>query len=359
MAKSTLRLGRPDVAAIIDGKHAAEKDGWRKNRLLAIKLAARGEHTSAEIADLCGIARGHLFRWLAAVRAGGLEALLARDKPGPKEGSPRGIDAAVLDELKAKLAAGEFTTGVQAQRWLEEKHGIARPYKTVWRWLKKAGGVLLVPRPSHSKKDPAAADEFRQGLAGYLENLKLPEGSRVKLWMMDEARFGLHTEIRRLWALKGKRPVVTRQIKYEWDYLYGSLDVIGGQAHFCQIPAVNQEWDHRYLLDLTLTDPDAVHVVIRDQAGFHLRDGDARLPERVRIIDLPPYNPELNPCEQLWDLIKDEIGNRVFGTVEDLREATLPALRRYWDDAAAVLRLVGRSWLLDQVNASNKTVESH
>jgi len=49
----------------------------------------------------------------------------------------------------------------------------------------------------------------------------------------------------------------------------------------------------------------------------------------------------------------------VYRTVEDLREATLPALRRYWDDAAAVLRLVGRSWLLDQVNASNKTAVSH
>ncbi len=72
-----------------------------------------------------------------------------------------------------------------------------------------------MPRPSHSKKDPAAADEFRQGLAGYLENLKIPEGSRVKLWMMDEDRFGLHTEMRRLWALKGNRPVVTHQIKYE------------------------------------------------------------------------------------------------------------------------------------------------
>ena len=71
--------------------------------------------------------------------------------------------------------------------------------------------------------------------------------------MMDEARFGLHTEMRRLWARKGKRPVVTRQIKYEWDYLYGSLDVIGGQAHFCQIPAVNQDWDRRYLEDLART----------------------------------------------------------------------------------------------------------
>lgn len=102
--------------------------------------------------------------------------------------------------------------------------------------------------------------------------------------MMDEARFGLHAELRRIRACKGQRPVVARQIKYQWDYLYGSLDVIGGQAHSCQIPSVNQGWDAIYLKNLEATDPNAIHVVIRDQAGFHLRDGDPRLPARVRII---------------------------------------------------------------------------
>jgi len=33
-------------------------------------------------------------------------------------------------------------------------------------------------------------------------------------------------------------------------------------------------------------------------------------------------------------------------------------LKRYWNDAAAVLRLVGRGWLLDQANASSKTAVS-
>jgi transposase len=61
----------------------------------------------------------------------------------------------------------------------------------------------------------------------------------------------------------------------------------------------------------------------------------------VRIIDLPPYSPEFNPCEQLWDIVKDDIGNRVYGTIETieaLREAMLPTLQRYWDDAVAVLK---------------------
>lgn len=359
MAGRKLKLGLPEVAAVIDQRHAAERDPWRKNRLLAIKLAARGESTALEIGDLCGMSRGHLFRLIGMVRSDGLEALLKRDKPGPQTGERRGLPPEVASEFEEKLAAGEFVTGVQAQRWLEAKHHIRRPYATVWNWLKKAGGVLMVPRPSHSKKDPAAAEAFREELAARLEALGIEPGSRVKLWMMDEARFGLHTEMRRLWARKGQRPVVSRQIKYEWDYLYGSVDLVSGQAHFCQIPAVNQQWDRTYLQDLADTDTGAIHVVIRDQAGFHLRDGDRRLPDRIRIVDLPPYSPELNPCEQLWDLIKDEIGNRVFATIEALREAMLPALQRWWSDAEAVLRLIGRSWLLDQANASRPIRESY
>lgn len=353
MAGRKLKLGVPEVASVIEERHSKERNARKKNRLLAVKLAARGEHTSAEVADLCGIARGYLFEWLKTVRTEGLEALLEWEKPGPKEGSQRGMSPEVAADFQARLAAGEFVTGVAATRWLKEEHGIDRPYKTVWRWLKKAGGVLLVPRPSHSKKDPAAAEAFREDLAQKLEALDVPPGSRVKLWMMDEARFGLHTELRRMWACKGQRPVVTQQIKYEWDYLYGSLDVIGGQAHFCQIPSVNQGWDRNYLENLAATDEQAIHVVIRDQAGFHLRDGDPRMPARVRIVDLPPYSPELNPCEQLWDIVKDEIGNRVFDTINQLRRAVLPALERYWDHPASVLRLVGRPWILDQANATN------
>ena len=216
-----------------------------------------------------------------------------------------------------------------------------------------------MPRPSHSKKDPAASVAFREALGERPEGLGIAAGSRVKIWVMDEARFGLHTEMRRLWSVKGKRPVVARQVKCEWDYLYGSLGVAGGEAHFCQFPSVGLEWDRVYLEDLARTDGDAVHVVIRDQAGFHLRDGDPRLPARVRIVGLPPYSPELNPCGQLWDIVKRDIGNRVFWTVRELRDAIVPTLRSYWEDAGAVLRLVGREWLLHQANGSRKIQVSH
>ena len=207
---------------------------------------------------------------------------------------------------------------------------------------------------------------------------------------MDEARFGPHTALRRVWTLRGQRPgspahrpplfpssssVVGKQIKYEWDYLYGALGAVGGQAHFAHLPGVSLRWDRGYLRNLAASDPAAIHVLIRDQAGFaslrsplrgslrlavslrpaHLRDGDRRLPKRVRIVDLPPYNPELNPCEQLWDVVKDETCNQIFATVHALRDRMRATPQRYWEDAQAVLRLIGRDWLLVQLNATRKS----
>ncbi len=301
------------------------------------------------------MSRGRLFVWLNTLRKKGLEALLERGRPGPKEGTCRGVPTKVLDQLRARLEANEFANAEQARRWLKKAHGIERPYASVWNWLKKFGGVLRVPRPSHSKKKPGAEQEFKEALCEKLKALGLEPGSRVKVWVMDEARFGLHTELRRVWTVRGKRPVVSRQIKYQWDYLYGALSLIGGEAHFAHVPGVGLDWDASYVRDLAATAPEVPHVLVRDQAGFHLRDGDPRLPAQVRVIDLPPYCPELNPCEQLWDILKDDIANQVFPSIQKLRAGMKDTLRRFWESASTVLSLIGREWFTPQLNASPKS----
>jgi len=354
MAGVKPKLGMPGVAAWVEAMHAKEPHGWRKTRLLAVKLAARDEWTSAQIADVCGIARGHVYVWLRIVRERGLEALLERGKPGPQERGCRGVKAKVVGALKAKLEASEFSTAEQARRWLKKHHKVDRPYISVWRWLKKCGGVPRVPRPSHSGKKPGAEQEFKEALCEKPGAPGLEAGSRVKVWMMDEARFGLHTELRRVWTLRGQRPVVARQIKYEWDYLYGALSVIGWKAHFSHVPGVSLDWDQGCLRDLAAGDAQVVHVIIRDRAGFHLRAGDGRLPARVRIIGLPPYTPGLNPCEQLWDILKGDIAKRIYTTVTKLRAGMQATLRRFWEDPRSVLNLIGRDWLQVQLNASLK-----
>ena len=356
MRTRQLVLGRPDLSGEIEERYRNETDVRSKVRLLCIKLAATGEYTSEQVAKICGKSQSTIFVWFKAFREHGFEGLLGRQKPGPEEGSFRSVLSSVVEELKEGVECGRWTTAQAARRWLKERHQISRPYVTVWQWLKKLGGVLRVPRPKHPKQNPEAAEAFKKELGQKLEALPIPDGTRVKVWIMDEARFGLHTEVRRVWITKGVRPEVKRQTRYTWDYLYGALEVVEGRAVFAHIPTVNLECNNLFLREIAKVDPEAHHVVIADQAGFHLRPGDDRIPERVHLIALPPYSPELNPCEQLWDVIKDSEGvaNGLFSTVGKLRKAMEPALRRFWEDATAVLSLVGRPWLHSEANVLYK-----
>ena len=176
-----------------------------------------------------------------------------------------------------------------------------------------------------------------------------PQGSAGGRW---QPRFGLHTETRRVWALPGVRPSVTVQQKYQWQYVYGALEIGRAGTQFLHAESVGLEWNAAYLAQIGAHEPAAIHVVIYDGAGFHHRDGDAALPENVRIINLPPYSPELNPVEKWWDIARDGICNRVFADLADLQHALTEQLRRFWSDARAVFNLIGRGWLLSQANAS-------
>ena len=208
----------------------------------------------------------------------------------------RGVPETVVKELRAGVESGRWSTAKAARIWLQKECGIKRPYVTVWSWLKKLGGVLRVPRPRHPESDPEEADKFKQELGAKLEALPVPQGSRVRVWVMDEARFGLHTEMRRVWISKGVRPEVRRQTRYEWDYLYGALEVVEGRAEFLHLPTVNLDCNQLFLEHLRSSDPQAHHVVIADQAGFHLRERDPRLPAGVHIVHLHHTVPNSIPA---------------------------------------------------------------
>ncbi len=120
-------------------------------------------------------------------------------------------------------------------------------------------------------------------------------------------------------------------------------------------PAIDQDIHATFLRQIAASEPAARHIIIQDQAGFHLRAGDPRLPANVRLVPLPAYSPELNPVEKLGDLVKDAICNRLFTALKPLEEAILAELEPLRQDAVRVARLIGEGWLTDQVNAGAPT----
>ena len=344
-----LVLTAAEKAALSQGIKS-EKDAVFRDRMRVILLAVEGTRRVVDIAAEVGRAVSAVERWLDLFAKQGLAGLRSRRRAPGRESAMQ--DPVVQEELAAGLREGRWRTGVQMAAWLKEAHGIALSPTQRYYWLGKSNGALKVPRPVHTRKDAAAAAEFQAQLSEKFVELDIPAGSRVKVWVQDEARIGLHDPQRRCWGLRGVRVVKPRQQEYEWCFVSGALEVVTGEAEFRILPTVSLDLTEGFLKQIAASDPEAHHVVIWDQAGFHHRAGDPRLPERVHVLPLPAYSPELNPIERLWDVVKDGLCNRVYCGIQALEDAACQALEPFIREATRVRSLVGEGWMHTQANAT-------
>src|SRR5262249_59383830 len=63
-------------------------------------------------------------------------------------------------------------------------------------------------------------------------------GVPVELWTMDERRVGLKPILRRVWARRGRRPVVRVHHRYRWTYVYGFVRPATGATAWLILPRV-------------------------------------------------------------------------------------------------------------------------
>jgi transposase len=330
-----------------------EPSGWRRERLLAVKLGLQGDKSLAEIAAAVGRARSVIQEWLESYRQRGIEGLLQKRRG---RGPPSELQPHMRRELLKKLARGKARRAADVQRWLEQRCGLRVTLTSIYRYLGKCAASLKVARPSHPQRSESAARTFQQTLARRLTMLKLPAGRPVRLWVADECRLGLKPVSRRVWTLPRIKPTTPSGTSYQWSYVWGALQIGGGGREFLYTDSVCLEWAEQFLEQISRRDPYALQVVIWDGAGFHPRELSGQRPDNVRLITLPPYSPDRNPAERLWDMIKDHLCNRRWPSVEALLGKVSEALGGYWRDAGAVLRLVADPWLRAQANASSATI---
>lgn len=60
-------------------------------------------------------------------------------------------------------------------------------------------------------------------------------------------------------------------------------------------------------------------VLVLDNAGWH-RSEKVVIPEGIHLLFLPPYSPELQPAERLWQLADQPLVNPSFDTLNELED---------------------------------------
>ena len=107
---------------------------------------------------------------------------------------------------------------------------------------------------------------------------------------------------------------------FEWLYVTAFVSPATGESFWYLATGVDKE-----LFEDTLAlfsreagaGRDRIIILVLDGAGWHTEPGLA-VPEGIRLIYLPPYTPELQPAEHLWQLVDEPVVNQHFETLDAL-----------------------------------------
>jgi transposase len=167
----------------------------------------------------------------------------------------------------------------------------------------------------------------------------------VRLMFADEARFGRMSDPRSCWAPAPHRPVVNLALVREFRYEYAAVSPWDGFLDYMTADKMDTDSMTRFLDQLGEAHHDQFIVMVLDGASSH-RSKELKIPDNVSLIPLPPYSPELNPAEQIWNVLRrDHFANRVFDSLDAATKQAEHGLARMAANKPSVRQLTNWPWI--------------
>lgn len=175
------------------------------------------------------------------------------------------------------------------------------------------------------------------------------EDRQVRIMFQDEARFGRLPVIRSAWAPPGIRPKVKAAVEREFRYLYGAISPIEGEVDWMASDAMNTENMSKFLELVRNAHPDDYILMIVDGASSH-KGTKLIVPKNMTLLGMPPYSPELNPVENLWDHVREKAcANFFFKKLDEVVQKVNEELTLLATQAATVASMFCWSWIIEAI----------
>ena len=163
----------------------------------------------------------------------------------------------------------------------------------------------------------------------------------------DEARFGRINNPKKCWAPKPVRPEVRAQMIREYVYVFGAVSPQDGQHDSLILPSANTEAMSLFLEEVAKRHPIEYILMFMDQAGWHKAKA-LKVPANIELAFLPPYSPDLNPQEQIWDELREKFfGNRLFKSLKAVMDQAVRGLQYMERSPNLIKSLTQRKWILN------------
>ena len=171
-------------------------------------------------------------------------------------------------------------------------------------------------------------------------------GRHVRLMFQDEARFGRMVRIRRCWAPLPYRPAVDNGYERQFTYVYGAVSPLEGELDWMICREMNTLRMGEFLAQVAKAHAQDLVVMIVDGASSHVAK-ELAIPPNLRLVRLPPYAPELNPQEHVWDELREkQFPNRVFADMAGVIQQLQSGLPTLASDHVTLRSLTAWPWIV-------------
>lgn len=302
-------------------------------RIRAVQMVEAGESPETVIKAL-GFSRSRIYEWLARYREGGIEALRFKGIPGKK---PK-LSAADLKKLARIITDKnplqlkfEFAlwTRAMVRKLIMDKFCVSLSESQVGRLLHKMGMSPQKPLHRAWQRDP---QQVKQWLDDEFPSIqKLAKKQKAQIFFGDEA--GVRSDYHRgtTWSPKGKTPVVeTTGARFSVNMI--SAISAKGQMRFMTVTGTVTASKFVQFLERLLDGQTRPVFLIVDGHPVHrskkVKEFVASTYGRLQLFRLPPYSPDLNPDELVWNHVKRHRIARTSVTGPDnLKKSVILALR--------------------------------
>ncbi len=131
----------------------------------------------------------------------------------------------------------------------------------------------------------------------------------------------------------------------EFRYEYASVSPWDGALDYMTAEKMNTENMSRFLEHVSTTHRDNFIVMVVDGASSH-KSKELKVPDDVTLVLLPPYSPELNPVEQIWNFLhKNYFANKIFDSLDAATEQAERGLSDMAANRRAMESLTNWPWI--------------
>lgn len=293
---------------IVDGRSYSH-EFLERYRLRAIELYKNGEKIN-DIAYFFGVHRGSVSKWITIYKRGGIKKLMSKKAKGPEyklsDKEIKEILAILNDDATIYGFETPLWTCKKVQQIILKKTGKKIHTTNIMRLFKKLNLSPQKPERLASQRDRKAIRKWRRE-----EWPKIKEHRRkwqAMLYFQDESGVSLTPVLGKTWAPKGKTPLVMVTGNRGGLCVTSAISPAGKLIFRIEKETVNADRHIEFLKKIMKHHPRRKVIVIEDRAPAHRAQKIDKFVEanksRLAVYKLPPYAPELNPDEHVWEYLK-------------------------------------------------------